>query len=1354
MRITQLGLLMVVACSAVASEDASTHVLDHRLAAWNRTIAVTNEHTAFTGVNTYMQHRPTAVGLNVLVKFVPRVRVNGQELLPAESANLQVEDFAGGVETTYRAGKSDVTVRIMPLISPRGQEAWQGAALYTVEADPPAPVSLTIGGQGEMHVGPTPDLKLAEPRPLRDLKIGGRRASFVSGLENVPVVLTASADFAEIPAVEQKTALRVAFPDGRGHVILGWGDSLEEATAHSDVDPAEKQDELDAYYANLLSARVDTPEDAIDAAFTEAIRTLEYNWINPYGWNECIHHWQCFWHNQHTAAAEWLGQEDRSRTVNVLHGENLLPSGAVPQYVHSGAQKRDFGGSNQFWAWQVRHYWHFTGDKAFAEAMAGSLERVIAQTYKEHDPDGNGLVAWGLQIGNQEDFIQFYNDGGTPSIEMVNMLRTRAELARGLGDEPGAAAWEARSNRTARRLLDKLWLHDLGRLANYVDEHGKVRLEAQYHTYAYPTIFDLVDELDGYTSLRHLKDRLVGPLGEVYCSNNFPNHNTGTWGMQAGAAQQPWGAWAWSKAGMREDTWRPLKWIADWVMDENHRGAWPEVAQEPVPAYFSPPAGLYVAATVEALFGLQMKASEGTVQVAPSFPDAWDRCSLMLPHFHAEYAREGNTVTYRVSSDRALRREVRWSLPPAQVLSVTVDSHPIDYTTIPGVNRTLVSFATEPATDTTIVIRYEPVTFTLTHPGSVAMGDALHVDLDGARILSVDDRCGVLRSMQIRGGQRIEARVRRGLLDSYAPYGRLGIANFSRRTLFVECASANGVEFWLPIDLTVLPRVEAAPARDAHLTGDALTLPVLLRNNTDELISGPACLRLGGKKWTTDVQVPARGEHEAAFTISARHVSLLSYGDNEATVDFPGGETASLTVPSEPVFLSEPALRKHAASRLVSIRIPAEDTSPYQDWAALRQGSHGGAVPWPGWVQPLQGMEDVSQIEVESLPGLRFDVHPARWVLVGERLGKAQYVLAVPPGEYRKFYVLMATFADNHDQFTRLGEFTVRRATITPAMVQHGASTIVAAHPLYLPGNVDWWEHIGMNKTMGTARFPRPDRLGLLPYLPKDAGDWTQLSTQALPMPESAFAWAGNVRGRENLHPWMPPVYPAPEYWASSRVHRTANCTFNVIEIDLGQPTHVESLGLSAYGVCPGFGIMGIAAETKGNWEPLQNTPYMAPIDVRGDQTLVSFAVPGENEGWTLEGEAFSTSVAFDAVTLNSITAAGESATGRAYSPPFPVERDFDELIVRLRGGHSSIIDGTESLSLNVVDVETGEILHRFKPHGSHLPSDESFNVSDLSGRTLRLELVDNNTGASYAWIGLDRVQIRLRDESGETTDP
>ena len=1325
LRLLALGLTGWMMTNAIAGEEPP-RIPDHRMAGWHRTMVTVNETVPNTGVFTYLTQQRTAVNSNVLVKFAPSVEGSKGAIGATGAEDIVVEDFPGGVTAEFTLGDARVTTEITPLFIGRGTMACEGAALYTVRTDPPAAVTVGIGGPGEQSMGATPDLRRDTLVPMEALSVDGARAIFISGREKLHAGIAASAPLA-IRNVEGGRALAVTFDEGTGSIVLAYGDDDGRVDALLELDGAAERARVDAYYAQLLRQHIDTPEDALDQAFRSALYNLEYNWNEPYGWNECIHHWLAIWHNQHTAGAEWIGQEDRSRLCTVTHAENLLPSGAVPQFTMDGGMRRDFGGSNAFWAWQARHYWKFTEDRDFAEAVAPALDTVLAQTFDEHDPDDNLLVGWGLQIGNQEDFVEFYHDGATPSIEVINMMLTRAELAEGLGDTETAQLWRGRAARARALLMKELWIPDLGRMGSYVDQHGKIRLDGQYHTFLYPVIWDIVDELDGYTTLRQVHDRLTGADGEVYCSNNFPNHDNGTWGMQAGAAQQPWAAWAYAKAGQRNQTYRPLLAIATEVMNRNLRGAWPEVMLEHTPAYFTPPVGLFIASVTESLFGLYVDRPAGVLRVSPSFPDAWPEARLDLTRYGADYRRDGNRLTYTVRSADAMRRQLRWSLAPAKDIHVSANGKTLAVNTIPGVHRTIVEAIAPSATETTFEIVWEPIDYRLDYPGSVAEGDTMEVQVAGARVLSVDDRCGVLDTWELHRDGRVTARLKRDLLSAYLPYGRLGQVTFSRRTFFIACEQ-DGVHFWAPVDITALPPYEGAPSGEMRVTRDGVSVKLLLRSNRSEDIAGRAWLRLARHDIPFSVRLAARAERVFEVFLPANVAGLLSVGDNNARAAMPDGANLPLTLTFKPTQEQE-ALLTFAQRRLVNLPLPEADRVPYGDWKGLREGSHAGAVPWPGWVEPLTGIETQAVFESPDLPGVRFEVTPGEWVIIGERIGKPYCRLDVQPGFYKKFYLLVATVVDNHDMFTQLGHVTVRHA-----------DGVVRARSLYFPGDVDWWDHHGMADTMGTARYARTDRFGLLPQLgPEDSG-WDKANPPDLPVHEGLLLG----RQRQVAPSWSPPSFPQPEYWATSRVLTTPNCTFNIIEVDLGRPLDVTSIALDTVGLSPGFALYGVVAETTGGMEELEGSPWLPEARFREPKLLCDLSGPSDLTGWTLEGAAFGEAVGVP--SLNTLVPAGETATGRALSPAFNLPEAAREIEVEIHGGRNRVVDGEDNLVLRLVDAETGAVLARMAPPGSHTIAVQRMDVREHAGKTVRLELHDENTDTSYAWIGLRKASIIVGD--------
>jgi hypothetical protein len=70
---------------------------------------------------------------------------------------------------------------------------------------------------------------------------------------------------------------------------------------------------------------------------------------------------------------------------------------------------------------------------------------------------------------------------------------------------------------------------------------------------------------------------------------------------------------------------------------------------------------------------------------------------------------------------------------------------------------------------------------------------------------------------------------------------------------------------------------------------------------------------------------------------------------------------------------------------------------------------------------------------------------------------------------------------------------------------------------------------------------------------------------------------------------------------------------------------------------------------------------------------------------------------------------------------------------------------GPGALILNVIDATSGEILSSISPPGTHILAPQIIDVSSHKGKTVRLHMIDQNTEASYAWIGL--ASVTLKDE-------
>ena len=1294
--------LLMLAATLGAVCASGEPIKQERMAAWRFALAGTEEAHGNSYVATYARDKTLYMDVYALAKFLVSIESDAQTHGP--DAVESVEDFPGGVRARFRIDAVQIETELTPLMLGADPDRWDGAVLYTVRTTPETPIVVRCGGGNFLNKGTPKWRDTPEIGEVGDLvRLDAAAALLQSKAHPLSVALATSGVPSVLPGDHGGQQLVVRMANGAGHILAAFAAKPEDAAALAKSEAVAARAEVTRFYEALLTNRIATPEAALDAAFRSALYTLEYNWVPPYGWNECIQHWLALWHMQHTAGAEWIGQADRARACNITTAEHLLPNGAAPQFFPGGQTHRDFGGSNQFFAWQLRHYWHQTGDLGFVKQVAPALDRVLAETYAESDPDHDGLLAWGQQIGNQEDYVSTPFNGTTPTIEGINMLRTRAEFARALDDPATAEILEKRALSAEARLREQLWVPELGRFAFFRDPMGVARLDGQYHTLLYPGLWDVAGPLDTWTSLRHLRDRLTGAGGEVYCSNNFPNHVGGTWGMQAGAAQQPWAAWAFAAAGLRNETCRPLLAAARWAMDENHRGSWPEICTEPCAAYFSPPAGLFVAAVAEALFGLHVDRPAGALTVAPSFPDAWPSARIAVAEYAAKYAREGNTLKYAVRSKASLARKIRWKLPPARMLRVLVDEQPVGYRLEPGVEGVTLALDIPPANETALLIEFEPAPYTIDAPKSLAEGECLDAHLQGmASVIGVADPCGLLNEFSTTGAA-VHAELKTGLLDEYAGYGRLGQMNFARRTFFLRCGIGGGAEFYGGFDIAVLPRFEASGAELAH---DGMAR-FRVHNNTDTPSRGGALLRVARIELPVELDLPPREDAKLQVPIPKNLIALLSPGDNRSELLLPNGGSCSTMLDASGFFAEEATLRDYAAARIECLPLPEQDLVPDTEWRALRTWYAYLHYPWAGAKPPLETVGNQQELRADGLPQVRFQLPGRRFVPVSWRAHHPAYTLDLGGRTCRKLYLLVIPFLDNHDMFAPVARVTIQR--------QDGG---LQSRTLRFPGDLDWWVPKEIVGDFATARQSRADRFALLPQRKAGDSDWIEAA---------------------------PPAFPQPALWSASRAVLTATAVMNVIEMDLGESADLASITIESIGADPALGLVAVSAEVARNMERLQGTPWMPPAAFREPAPVFDLARPGALDGWTLEGTAFSIAAVpslFTEPTLNSLAIAGESATGKAVSPAFTVPSGYTRVEFTYHGGHGR--EG-QRLEIQLVDADSGEALQTLPMPSTHVLQRGGFEAKEFAGRSVRLVLLDENPDTSFAWLGLQRVWLSAR---------
>jgi len=1144
--ICTLFLTVLLCISALSQFGEGEHQSGNKhMAAHHYSVVCTGNQMPSSAILTYPINEFRVQDYNFLLKLMPCLVMDGFVIKPSSYEQVEVEDYPGGVKATINHRGATMVARITPLLTGRGSDIWHGAVLYEIETEPAQEVWIYLGGGETINLiwgFESSMMKQDSVAALEQVRLlGNSSMEFTGGKEGIHVGLKTSGKLTLDDEGSSDSPARIKISGSSGYVLTCFSEDAGQLQSLMKMDAMAQKQAVEDYYQNLLFSSIQTPEKVMNEAFTSAIYNLEYSWLEPFGWGECLHHWLALWYMQVTAAADWIGQADRSRSSILAHGMEPFANGAIPMFnpnhQKQGKKRRDWGGANNFWAWQVRHYVKQTGDLEFARQTIPMLDRAIEQTLEEYDPDGNLLIAWGLQIGNQEDFVANPYDGSVPTMELYNMFKTRAELSAFTGDKEAAELWSRKAEKVRKVLYKELWINDLGRFAYYKDPTGRIMPDGQYQTYLYPTIYGLVDSYDQYSGLRHLLDRLTDEQGAVFASNNFPWHvpeSVSTWGMQRGAAQQPWAAMGFAAAGRNNMTWKPLLAMAQWAQDPRRPGSWPETGPEPTPAYFTPPAGLYISTVIEAMFGLKPDVPNGYLEVSPSFPDHWPEANLNLPGTRVNYSRAKNRIQYAIESSMNLPLKIQWRLPVSTIESVTVNNQELEYELLPGVNHMIISFEAPASNKTKIIIEFDPVDYMVMAPKSIACGETLSIELEGARIEKVIDRYNVLESIRLPTSGSVEGIIHPNLLDSYQKYGHLGQLNFARRTLFLDCKTPEGINFIAAVDLTLLPRVEAEIDSPLKVIDNQIMLALRIRNNTEGDLRGEANLKVGENLIPVVVDIPPRSESQMNIPVPV--------GES-----MPSGENIlELTLPGErPLLLSFRIHKTSGPAIFTPLTLPVDKLVPDSTWNKLRVMPGHPHIFFTfsayGWPRPMDALENISELPVPQVPGLTFELADRNFIPLSHLSGSTSFRFPLEKKKYKKLYLLLLPFVDNHDIFSDIGRVSA-----------YSGRKLVYSKTLSYPGNIDYWVSNRNPTSFATYREERPNPHELLPMLSKEMRDWEE---------------------------GKPPEFPQSRWWSSSLPLATESCVMTIIEINLHTSMKLDHLLIESLGALPALGIVAITAE-------------------------------------------------------------------------------------------------------------------------------------------------------------------------------
>jgi len=300
---------------------------------------------------------------------MPVLIIDGQVVFPSSFEKVDVRDVPGAVEADISYKGVCFTSRITPLLEGLGDSIWHGAVLYEIEGKGSTEVDVALGGGDVINLiwgFESSTMKEDNVLPLEGMKKNSTQSlTFIGGRDKLEMGVATSG---VVGMVNNSKAIR--FPKGSGYILAAYSEDAGALVHLMSLSAREEKSKYRRYYKRLMSNTIETPEKVMDDAFSSAIYNLEYSWLEPFGWDECLHHWLALWYMQVTPAAEWLGQADRSKSSIEEHAAYHFDDGGIPMFIPNQNHmkekvlRNDWGGGNPYWVWEVRHHLKQTGDKA------------------------------------------------------------------------------------------------------------------------------------------------------------------------------------------------------------------------------------------------------------------------------------------------------------------------------------------------------------------------------------------------------------------------------------------------------------------------------------------------------------------------------------------------------------------------------------------------------------------------------------------------------------------------------------------------------------------------------------------------------------------------------------------------------------------------------------------------------------------------------------------------------------------------------------------------------------------------------------------------------------------------------
>lgn len=504
-----------------------------------------------------------------------------------------------------------------------------------------------------------------------------RRVSAVDRMKRSPLEVWESA-----PNTRPAAAARLVLRDSL-RAVLDWGrftDPVDTIRTRAAASGELLGEALEYFRRRVDVAAVDTPDTELNTVFRFAVTAADSMWHDP-----GINHGAYSWGGLTTIFRTFYGLTcigDHDRVASALRHHALTDDRGRLRNLASSVEDRPYVsgyesyGSTSDMLW---HHYRWTGDGETLRRWAPVLDALLAFEERERK-DANGLFVDHLGFWASDSFS--YEEGcAVGTIFVWRMYRLRALIAGELGEDSGS--YERRADEIRALLVSRLWNEAEGYFHDSVDADGlpvpSPIAPACYH----PVEYEFLSAEDGRRALAWLARRLTSKAGVVRVDDWHPiqwSHNVYSPLETANAAVAAF--------KVRERT-LGNRLLSAVVVGAVHRAIVPgsiscmagSGGETRNGTDFGDGVSLFLRATVEGLFGIDLDAAHGHITVAPNFPDQWTHARLSLvdvPTFRFEARLDGSVRSERYELVTTREVEVRFSFHcTGECLGIEVNGRPV-----------------------------------------------------------------------------------------------------------------------------------------------------------------------------------------------------------------------------------------------------------------------------------------------------------------------------------------------------------------------------------------------------------------------------------------------------------------------------------------------------------------------------------------------------------------------------------------------------------------------------------------------------------------------------------------------------